>query len=70
VNARATVAALLKAGFVVDRLTGSHILLEHPQRKRGAVVPEHGGKDLSVGTLHSILCQAGLSVEEFIALLK
>jgi predicted RNA binding protein YcfA (HicA-like mRNA interferase family) len=69
VNARATVAALLKAGFVVDHHTGSHIVLEHPA-KRGAVVPEHGGRTLAPGTLHRILDQAGLTVEEFIALLK
>ena len=70
VNARETVAALLKAGFVVDHYTGGHAVRELPETHRGAVVPEHGGRDLAPGTLHRIIKQAGLSVEEFIALLK
>ena len=70
VNARATIAALRRAGFEEMRTDGSHTFMVHHRRRRSAVVPEHGGRDLSVGTLHSILRQAGLSVEEFIALLK
>ena len=70
VNARQTLAALRRAGFEEMRKDGSHTFMAHHQRKRSAVVPEHGGRDLAVGTLHSILYQAGLSVEEFIALLK
>jgi predicted RNA binding protein YcfA (HicA-like mRNA interferase family) len=52
------------------RTDGSHTFMVHHQRKRSAVVPEHGGRDLPVGTVHRIPQQAGLSVEEFIALLK
>ena len=70
VNARETVAALLKAGWVVDHYTGSHAVLENPTTPRGTVVPEHGGHDLAPGTLHRILSQANLTVDEFIALLK
>jgi predicted RNA binding protein YcfA (HicA-like mRNA interferase family) len=70
VKARETIAALRRAGFEVMRTDGSHTFMLHHQRKRSAVVPEHGGRDLAVGTLHSILKQAGLTVEEFIGLLK
>ena len=70
VNARKTIAALRRAGFEEVRIDGSHTFMVHHQRKRSTVVPEHGGHDLAVGTLHQILKQAGLTVEEFIALLK
>jgi predicted RNA binding protein YcfA (HicA-like mRNA interferase family) len=70
VNARETIAALLKAGFEVDRQAGGHVYLVDPERRRSTVVAEHGGRDVPVGTLHGILKQAGLTVEEFVALLK
>ena len=70
VNARETIAALRRAGFEEMRTDGSHTFMVHHQRTRSTVVPEHGGHDLALGTLHGILRQAGLTVEEFIALLK
>ncbi|HEY3398591.1 MAG TPA: type II toxin-antitoxin system HicA family toxin [Armatimonadota bacterium] len=70
VNARETIAALRRAGFEEMRITGSHTFMVHHEQKRSTVVPEHGGHDLALGTLHRILEQAGLSVEEFIANLK
>lgn len=69
-NARKTIAALVKAGFEEMRISGGHTFMVHAERRRSAVVPEHGGHDLATGTLHRILKQAGLTVEEFIALLK
>jgi predicted RNA binding protein YcfA (HicA-like mRNA interferase family) len=69
VSARETLAALLRAGFVKRRITGGHHILRHPISRRVAVVPLHTG-DLHVGTLASILDQAGLTVEEFIELLR
>jgi predicted RNA binding protein YcfA (HicA-like mRNA interferase family) len=70
VNARETVAALVKAGFVVTRRSGGHIFLANLQTRRRTVVSDHGGRDLPTGTLHGILKQAGMSVEEFVSLLK
>ena len=70
VNARETLAALAKDGFVVDHCTGGHVYLVSSEKRRSTVVSDHGGHDLPTGTLHSILKQAGLSVEEFIELLK
>jgi len=50
---------LLKAaGFVLDRVKGSHHIFYHPQNKKRAVVP-HPKKDLPVGTARTILKQAG-----------
>jgi predicted RNA binding protein YcfA (HicA-like mRNA interferase family) len=51
---------LLKdAGFVLDRVKGSHHIFYHPQNKKRAIVP-HPKKDLPVGTARAILKQAGL----------
>jgi predicted RNA binding protein YcfA (HicA-like mRNA interferase family) len=69
-NARRTIRALEQAGFVVERTSGSHHLLVHPDDPaRSVVVPFHGSKDLKPGTLRSIIRQAGLTVEEFVDLL-
>jgi predicted RNA binding protein YcfA (HicA-like mRNA interferase family) len=70
VNGRQVVRALAKAGFVVDRVAGSHHILVYPTDPRRTVtVPVHGARDLRRGTLRAILRQAGLSVEEFVPLL-
>ena len=70
VAARRTIAALQRAGFVQHHETGSHAVLVNHEQRRTAIVPRHGGHDLPVGTLHSILKQAGLTVEQFLALLN
>lgn len=66
-NTRGVLAALTHAGFVQKRQNGSHIVLEHHASKRAVVVPNHN--PIKRGTLHSIIYQSGLSVEEFIELL-
>ncbi len=64
------VRALRKAGFVVDRIVGSHHVMTFPgDPTRTVTVPVHGGRDLKPGTLRSIIRQAELRVDEFIALL-
>lgn len=50
---------LKKAGFVLDRVKGSHHIFYHPINKKRAVVP-HPKKDLPVGTANTILKQAGI----------
>jgi predicted RNA binding protein YcfA (HicA-like mRNA interferase family) len=70
VNGRQVIGALMRAGFVVDRIAGSHHVLAHPQDLRRTVtVPVHAGRDLKRGTLRSIIRQAGFTVEEFADLL-
>jgi predicted RNA binding protein YcfA (HicA-like mRNA interferase family) len=68
-TARDLIRALERAGFVVSRQSGSHCRLIHaanPARK--VTVPVHSG-DLKRGTLRGIIAQAGLTVDEFMALL-
>jgi predicted RNA binding protein YcfA (HicA-like mRNA interferase family) len=51
---------LLKdAGFVLDRVKGSHHIFLHPENKKRAVVP-HPKKDLPIGTARTILKHAGI----------
>ena len=50
---------LKKAGFVLDRVKGSHHIFYHPVTKKRAVVP-HPKKDLPTGTANTILKQAGI----------
>ena len=68
-SARAIVAALERAGFVPERSEG-HLVLVHEESRRVAAVPRHGGRDVPTGTLRRIIRQAGLTPDEFVALLK
>ncbi len=54
---------LKQKGFVLDRSRGSHQIWLHPVSHKRAVLPMHK-KDLPVGTLHSILKQAGIEKDE------
>jgi len=60
--------SLRKIGYRVDHQTGSHIILrnEIPPYRR-LTVPNH--KEIAKGTLRAIIRQAGLTLEEFNALL-
>lgn len=59
--------ALERAGFVVKRQEGSHVILRRAEPFAQLVVPDH--KELDRGTLRAILRQADLTVEEFLRLL-
>ena len=64
------IRALTKAGFSVVRTSGSHARLVHGvDRRRQTTVSMHKVKDIPRGTLRDIIEQAGLTVDEFIALL-
>ena len=68
VSGRETVAALAKLGYLKDRQKGNHIVLRHtaPPHRR-LVVPDH--REISTGTPRAILRQAGMTADEFKALL-
>lgn len=70
VTGQRVVKALVRGGFVVDRVVGSHhVLIKPDDPTRTVTVPVHAGRDLKPGTMRAIIRQAGLSVEEFTALL-
>lgn len=55
---------LLKNGFIIDRIKGSHHLLLNDNTNIRVVVPMHK-KDLPKGTLYEIIKQSGLTIEDF-----
>jgi predicted RNA binding protein YcfA (HicA-like mRNA interferase family) len=63
------IAALRRAGFVVDRIKGSHHFLEHKNDPRRKTVVALHSSDLPDGTLRDILKQAGITRDEFLKLL-
>lgn len=60
--------ALERAGFQEDRRKGSHVTLLHPADGRRTTLSMHS-QTLKLGTIHAILRQAELTVEELIELL-
>lgn len=54
---------LLKAGFKIDHVTGSHYILYHQISKKRVTLSLHT-KDLPKGTSHSIIKSAGLLEED------
>jgi predicted RNA binding protein YcfA (HicA-like mRNA interferase family) len=63
------IKALKRGGLFIHHQTGSHVAMRHPKNKTIRVtIPLHN-KDIKIGTLSSILKQAGLTVEEFRELL-
>ena len=67
-SGKRVISALGKAGFYIKRRKGSHIVLRRDNPYAQTVVPNQ--KSIDTGTLDSILDGAGLSVDEFIRLLK
>ena len=61
-----TVRAFRKIGYEVDHQTGSHLILRHPSGRR-LTVPNH--HELAKGTLRALIRDAGLTKEQFVALL-
>jgi len=62
------IKALGKAGFYVLRQKGSHVYLKHPDGI-ATVVPVHKGESMGRGLLRTVLKDADLSRDEFLALL-
>jgi predicted RNA binding protein YcfA (HicA-like mRNA interferase family) len=61
-------AALERIGFVFRRQTGSHMMLRRDQPYARVVVPDH--QQMRVGTLRRIVADAGLTVQQFLELLR
>jgi len=61
------IRAFGRAGWVVKRHRGSHVMMVKPGMRVTLSVPQH--KELDRGTLRSLISDSGLTVEEFIELL-
>jgi len=61
------VKAFCKAGWVANRQTRNHTIMEKIGHSTTLSVPKH--MELKRGTLRSLIKDAGLTVEEFVELL-
>jgi len=60
--------AFRRAGWVLSRVHGSHQILRHPETVQHLSVPGHD--TIKTGLLADLIKRAGLTVEEFVKLLK
>lgn len=69
-SGKEVIRALERLGFAQVRQRGSHVVMrkETSRGARGCAVPLH--KELKVGTLRGILRQAGVTDDEFLAVMK
>jgi len=67
ISGKECIKALNKAGFLIKRQKGNHIILFREDPWAEVVVPNH--KVLDKGTLRAIIRQAELDVHKFIELL-
>ena len=69
VSGREVLAALQRHGYVLTHVRGSHHYLRKTEVAGLVVVPVHGNHPLPIGTLRSILRQAGLTPDDLNAML-
>lgn len=62
-KAREVLARLQRAGFIIKRQSGSHVVLRHADGRQTYVAMHT--RDVPTGTFRSILKQATLTEEEF-----
>ena len=66
VSGERAVRVLQKAGWTKDRQRGSHVILIKPGHAASLSVPLH--RELAPGTLRALIRAAGMSVDDFVAL--
>ena len=67
ISGKEAAKAFQKDGWNVLGQVGSHLVLVKPGSRVNLSVPQH--KELSVGTLRSLIRNSGLTVDEFLKLL-
>ncbi len=68
VSGRQALATFQRAGFQVRRQRGSHVVMVKPGFPETLSVPDH--RQVKPGTLRALIRKAGLTVDEFVDLLK
>jgi predicted RNA binding protein YcfA (HicA-like mRNA interferase family) len=69
ISGREVAKIFASQGYVIDRQRGSHIILRHSYPPfRRLTIPDH--KTVATGTLRAIIKQAGLTVREFVRLVR
>lgn len=67
ISGKVAAKAFQRADWQVVGQVGSHLMLSKAGIRANLSVPQH--KELSVGTLRALIRCAGMTVEEFLALL-
>lgn len=67
VSGEGAVRVFQKAGWVKDRQRRSHVILIKPGQAASLSVPQH--REIAPGTLRALIRAAGMSVDEFVALM-
>lgn len=67
ISGKEAARAFVKAGWLMRGQVGSHLVLTKSGERANLTVPQHA--ELAPGTLRSLIRTAGLSVDEFLALL-
>ncbi len=67
VSGAKVVRAFEKAGWRQDRQRGSHVVVLKPGCNVSLSVPQH--REIAPGTLRALIRSAGMTVDEFVALL-
>ncbi len=67
ISGKEAAKAFAKAGWLIQGQVGSHLVMTKAEERANLSIPQH--KELSVGTLRSLIRSAGISVDEFLELL-
>ena len=67
ISGKEAVKAFQKAGWQPLGQVGSHLVMIKPGIRVNLSVPQH--QELSVGTLRALIRHAGMTVDEFLAML-
>ncbi len=67
ISGKEAVKAFQGAGWQPVGQVGSHLVMVKPGMRVNLSIPQH--KELSVGTLRSLIRHSGLTVDEFLGLL-
>lgn len=70
ISPREAIKAFQNAGWQIASQEGSHITLKKEGMNCNLSIPFHSGKDIKRGLLRKQIAKAGLTVDEFISLLK
>jgi predicted RNA binding protein YcfA (HicA-like mRNA interferase family) len=69
ISSKELIGIMKKIGYEIDHQRGSHIILRNQQAPfRRLTVPNH--KEIAKGTLRTIIRESGLTLQEFLELLK
>jgi predicted RNA binding protein YcfA (HicA-like mRNA interferase family) len=67
ISGKEAAKAFRRAGWDAIGQVGSHLVMVRPGVRVNLSIPQH--KELSVGTLRALIRSAGMTVDEFLALL-